>query len=175
MAPRGSTAARFLVSLVVVAALVGLRVWLRSSRTQSGSGNPNVTAFEKDDRAMNDAINKSRQNVTLFIDHLAHPKSGETAFAVKVPVRDGAQTEHFWLANTTFDGTRFHGAIDDEPEAVGSVKKGQTIDCLPSEVSDWMYVAGNRLVGGETIRVIRNKMSASERADFDRQFPYRIN
>ncbi|MFT3686779.1 MAG: DUF2314 domain-containing protein [Phycisphaerales bacterium] len=172
---RGSTLPRILLSVVVIAALVGVRLWLRSSRTSSSSNNPNVSSFSKNDAAMNGAISKSRQNVQQFIAHLSHPGSGETAFAVKIPIRDGDTTEHFWLSGTTFDGTKFHGAIDDTPEAVTTVKLGQPVACLPSEVSDWMYVSGNHLIGGETIRVARSKMSTSERAEFDRTFPYRFD
>jgi uncharacterized protein YegJ (DUF2314 family) len=38
-----------------------------------------------------------------------------------------------------------------------------------------MYVENNKLVGGYTIRVLRDGLSASERADFDKEFPFKID
>jgi uncharacterized protein YegJ (DUF2314 family) len=38
-----------------------------------------------------------------------------------------------------------------------------------------MYIDKGRLKGGFTIRVMRDKMSAKERADFDKNVPFKLD
>jgi hypothetical protein len=45
---------------------------------------------------------------------------------------------------------------------------------LPEEISDWMYVDNGRLVGGTTVRVLRNSASEEEGAEFDQSVPFVI-
>jgi uncharacterized protein YegJ (DUF2314 family) len=61
------------------------------------------------------------------------------------------------------------GKIDNLPAEVTSVKLGQTIEIDPSKISDWFYVDNGKLIGGYTIRVIRNRMSPKEKKQFDKQ------
>lgn len=171
---RGSTVVKFILSVALIGTLIGLRVWLRSNRT-ANTGNENVSMVEKDDPEMNGAIAKSHQTVQQFIDHLSKPGPGETGFSVKVPVKEGGTIEHFWLSGTTCDGISFRGRIGDAPYMLKRVKEGDAWTCRVDEISDWMYLKNGRLVGGESIRVLRNKMSASERAKFDASAPFKID
>ena len=61
------------------------------------------------------------------------------------------------------------------PYMLKRVKEGDAWTCRVDEISDWMYLKNGRLVGGESIRVLRNKMSASERAKFDASAPFKID
>jgi uncharacterized protein YegJ (DUF2314 family) len=134
-----------------------------------------VTIVPDDDPRMNAAIDKARANVQNFIASLKSPKRGQSGFAIKVPFSDGANTEHFWLTPVTFDGASFTGTVDNEPELVNNVKMGQTVTVTPDKISDWMYVENHKLVGGETLRVLRDAMPADERADFDKSVPFTID
>jgi uncharacterized protein YegJ (DUF2314 family) len=57
-----------------------------------------------------------------------------------------------WLTPVSFDGTTFHGTVNNEPEKVKTVRMGQKVTVAPSEISDWMYVENRKLVGGYTLR-----------------------
>ena len=75
----------------------------------------------------------------------------------------------------TFDGESFKGTVNDRPEKVTSVKPGQKLSVKPTEISDWMYVDHNRkLVGGYTLRALRDSLSDAARADFDRSKSFKV-
>jgi uncharacterized protein YegJ (DUF2314 family) len=133
-----------------------------------------VTYVADDDPRMNAAIEKARSSVGQFIAALKSPKPGQSAFSIKVPFTDGGKTEHFWLTPVTYDGTNFKGVVDNEPEDVKTVKMGQSVTVAPDKISDWMYIENRKLVGGETLRVLRETMSPDERADFDKHVPFVI-
>jgi len=41
-------------------------------------------------------------------------------------------------------------------------------------ISDWLYLEDDLLVGGFTLRVIRDRMSPVERMQFDASVPFRV-
>jgi uncharacterized protein YegJ (DUF2314 family) len=53
------------------------------------------------------------------------------------------------------------------PESTTDVKIGDKIQILNDNISDWMYVDNQKLRGGFTIRVLRKRMTESERKQFD--------
>ena len=50
---------------------------------------------------------------------------------------------------------------------------GEQAAVAPSKISDWMYLEHGKVVGGHTLRVLRETLSPSERADFDKQVQFR--
>ena len=46
------------------------------------------------------------------------------------------------------------------------IKIGQKVSLNISEISDWKYIDGKKLVGGYTIRYFYERMSPKEREDF---------
>jgi uncharacterized protein YegJ (DUF2314 family) len=134
-----------------------------------------VVMVDDNDAAMNSAIAKARETVGTFVQALKSPKAGQRGFAVKFAIKDKNGTEHFWVTDVAFDGSTFRGKINNEPEIVKTVKFGQTVSDDKSHISDWMYIDSGKLVGGYTIRVLRDKLSAQERADFDRGVPFKFD
>jgi uncharacterized protein YegJ (DUF2314 family) len=47
------------------------------------------------------------------------------------------------------------------------VKVGDTVQISNDNISDWMYVDGIKLRGGYTIRLLRKRMTETERKQFD--------
>jgi uncharacterized protein YegJ (DUF2314 family) len=134
-----------------------------------------VTYVPDDDPKMNAAMEKARSTVNTFITVLRAPKPGQTSFSVKMAFTDGSNTEHIWLSPVSYDGKVFHGTVNNEPEKVKSVKMGQKVSIEPAKISDWMYVENRKLVGGETLRVLRAGLSPSERTEFDKSVPFVID
>ena len=133
-----------------------------------------VTYVDEDDPQMNAAIEKARSSVNKFIAALQSPKAGRSDFSVKMAFTDRNGTEHMWLSPVSYDGNKFHGTVNNEPETVKNVRMGKKVTVEPSKISDWMYVEKGKLVGGYTLRVLRDKMSPKERAEFDRSVPFVI-
>src|SRR5215510_14309261 len=79
-----------------------------------GSSNPKdeVAYVAADDPKMNAAIGKARATVDGFIAALKSPKRGQSSFSVKMPVVDGANVEHMWLAPVSYDGKKLNGVVN---------------------------------------------------------------
>lgn len=142
---------------------------------KSPEGSKNVTFVESNDAGMKAAIEKARSTVAQFTAALKAPKAGRTGLAVKMPFADGQNTEHMWLNNVTFDGTQFHGVVNNEPEHLKNVKIGDKASVEAAKISDWMYVENRQLVGGYTLRALRDAMSPAERAEMDKNLPFTVN
>src|SRR5262249_6721981 len=106
---------------------------------------------------------------------LEAPRVGQTGFSIKTPITDGRNTEHMWLNPVTFDGSKFHGTVNNQPEKVTGVELGSKRSIGAKEISDWMYIENGKLVGGFTIRVLRDKLAAKERLEFDKNIPFVID
>jgi uncharacterized protein YegJ (DUF2314 family) len=130
-------------------------------------GEPDIYNTDSDDKEMNEAIKKSRATFKEFTAAFDSKKRTQSYFSVKMPfpTEDGA--EHIWLSGVTKIDGEFYGKIDNLPEEITSVKLGQTIEIDPSKISDWFYVDNGKLVGGLTIRVIRDRMTPIERKQLD--------
>ncbi len=134
-----------------------------------------VTSVSADDAQMNAAIDRARRTTGRFIAALRSPKRSQSGFSVKMRITDGDAVEHFWLTGVSFDGTAFHGVIDNDPDAVKNVTAGEAERVRPAEISDWMYIDHGILVGGYTLRVLRDRMSPADRAEFDKSVPFKID
>ena len=129
-----------------------------------------IVRFDKDDQEMNDAIVKSRDSFDEFEKAFESSKEGLNSFAIKVAFRDAiGGSEHIWIVDLTKDGDEYYGNVGNEPESTTEVVYGQHIKIDRSGISDWMYLENNVLRGGNTLRVIRNRMSAEEQKQFDEQ------
>jgi uncharacterized protein YegJ (DUF2314 family) len=124
---------------------------------------------------MNAAMDKARATVGEFIAVVQKPKRSQSSISVKAPFTKGKSVEHMWVAEVTYDGRSFHDAISNEPEMVTNYKMGQRVSFESSKISDWMYVENGKLVGGFTLRVLRDAMSAKDRAEFDSSVPFTID
>jgi uncharacterized protein YegJ (DUF2314 family) len=151
--------------LLVFAAIVG------GCSRSSPSGLP-VTYVDDDDPQMKAAIEKARATLPDFVRALQSPKPSQRGFSIKTPITDGTHTEHMWLQPVTFDGKQYRGTVDNQPEKVTGVKLGSIRSIDPHQVTDWMYIDNGKLVGGYTIRVVREKLGPKERDDFDKNAPF---
>jgi uncharacterized protein YegJ (DUF2314 family) len=115
-----------------------------------------------DEKEMEAAIARARSEVDSFIAELSAP-AGST-HAVKVPIKDGEQTEHFWLSDVTFQNGEFTGTIDNDPGTVGNVKIGQKWTVKKDEISDWMFMRDGKMHGNYTMRPLLKAMPEEEAA-----------
>ncbi len=137
-------------------------------------GLPDVYRVPDEDKEMEKAVQKARASVDMFIAALKSRKPTQSDFSIKKPFKYGDQFEHIWLSNASFDGTQFHGRVDNDPVDVKSVKLGDVATAAKGEISDWFYVDNGKLVGGYTLRALRDKMSPEEKKDFDAHLDFKI-
>jgi uncharacterized protein YegJ (DUF2314 family) len=124
---------------------------------------------------MNQAMERARAEVQEFVAHLMKPADGESDFAVKVPITEAGDTEHFWLEGVRYQDGKLSGRLANDPEVVRNHHYGEQVSVASDQISDWMYLREKRLVGGFTIRVLRNRMPAAERLRFDQSLQFKID
>ena len=143
--------------------------------TVEREGEPPVSYVADDDAKMLAAIEKARSTVDRFIAALDDPKPAQSFFSVKIPVKDGDHVEHMWITPVRYENDRFFGVINNEPDMVETVEIGDEVDVAKDEISDWMFVEDGKLMGGYTLRVLRDGSSAEDREAFDRSVPFTID
>ena len=110
---------------------------------------PETLVNSYDRKAMETAISTAKTRVDEFITVLN--AKGADSFSVKAPITDSHGTEHFWIIDVSFKDGFFTGKIGNEPGIVKNVQLGQDWRIAKSEISDWMYMRGEKIHGGFTI------------------------
>jgi uncharacterized protein YegJ (DUF2314 family) len=161
MLNEGRDAMRRLFTFLMAVAVIALA---GCSRNKEGS---NYTHVEDDDAAMNAAIAKAKATVADFIRAFNEKKLGAKEFFVKKPYSTpGGGMEHMWIEVLEEHEGVLKGRIANEAEETHEVKMGQTVSLKTSEISDWKYQEGAKLIGGFTIRYFVERMSPKEREAF---------
>lgn len=131
-------------------------------------GEPDLVYVPGEDERMAWAIEKAGLTIHYFENSLKNPLPQQQYFSIKVKIVDGEEVEHIWLTDTEFDqdGNLF-GVVGNEPVNVTTVSLGQQIGIDRALISDWMIIEDGRLIGGYTIRAIRDGIDQAERKSFD--------
>lgn len=131
-------------------------------------GEPTMIYVPDEDERMNWAIEKANLTLWYFEESLIQPKPGQSYFSIKVRIIDGEIGEHIWLTEPSFDeyGNLF-GIVGNVPVDVKTVKVDQKIGVDRDYISDWMIIEQGRLIGGYTIRAIRDGIPDADKAQFD--------
>ncbi|MCM3869180.1 MAG: DUF2314 domain-containing protein [Pyrinomonadaceae bacterium] len=117
-----------------------------------------------DEKEMDAAITRARSEVDSFIAEMS--KGNATDFAVKVPIQDKEETEHFWLTDVVYHNGKFEGVIGNDPGMVTNVKMGQKWTVKKSEISDWLFMRDGKMHGNYTIRPLLKTLSEEEAARY---------
>ncbi|MCZ4243856.1 DUF2314 domain-containing protein [Pedobacter punctiformis] len=130
---------------------------------------PEMVYIPNEDERMNWAIEKANLTLWYFEESLKNPQPHQVYFSVKVKIVDQDNSEHIWLTDPHFDdeGNLF-GTVGNEPVNVTTVKFEQKIGIDRNLISDWMTIENGRLIGGYTIRAIREGIPEQERQAFDK-------
>lgn len=134
----------------------------------------NVKMVSSKDADMEKAILEAKKTMKDFIVALGKNDKQNYNFSVKIEFTDFGNTEHIWVDNLLYEGGILFGNIANTPKKIKDLKQGQKIKVEMEKATDWMYLRNDILQGGYTIRAIRNKMSAAEKAAFDKNLGFKI-
>jgi len=139
------------------------------------AGQPDIYSTGDSDKKMNDAIETARRTLDQFDRALKNNDydSGTTALKVKFPTSTGF--EHIWIAKITLDSGTYQGILDNVPDKIKNIKMGDKITIHREDITDWMFGKNGKLVGGFTIRLIRDRMTEQEKKDFDKDLSLKID
>lgn len=129
---------------------------------------PDVHYIRDEDNRMNWAMEKARLTFHYFKSCLENPKETQAYFSVKAKIEENGIIEHIWLGEPSYDNDgNIYGVVGNEPADISNIALGQKIGISEEEVSDWMIIDNARLIGGYTIRAIRDGLSEEEIPEFD--------
>lgn len=125
-------------------------------------GDDKTVTFTPGDPEMAAATAQALASLDEFLALSEAPPSGTDRFKLKVKVRDGNVTEHFWVIPFRRTETGFVGILANQPEEVHNVVLGQNIEFNRDDISDWGYIRDGRQIGSFTVCVMFKRMSKEE-------------
>ncbi len=134
-----------------------------------------VTSVAADDPKMKAAMERARSTVDQFVKAFTNPQPSQDNFSIKLPVQDGEFVEQIWMLPQKYENGKFFGTISNEPLDVTTVRFGDSVEVSEAEISDWMYVENQKLVGGYTLRAMRDSLPDDERRELDQTVPFTID
>ncbi len=140
-------------------------VWI--SFPPSSPSQDRVTAVKADDEAMNQAIADARRHLPHFWATFETRKHGESDFGLKVRIEDENGAEHFWCTDIERADGRISGVIANDPAQVKSVSAGQRITIKEDQISDWLYMRDEKMIGNYTLRVLMRTLAKAERQQLE--------
>ena len=127
----------------------------------------NYTNVAEEDAAMKAAIAEAKASATKFVEAFHAQKAGTKDFFVKKPYpTPSGSVEHMWIEVAEEANGVLKGTVANDAEDTREVKLGQKVTLKLSEISDWKYHDGKKLIGGYTVRYFVDKMSPKERETF---------
>lgn len=168
-------ALRILAAVGVVGFFV-LRIYLAIERDQHRRPvelPAGMTYIKFDDPGWKAAVQSARSNVDEFIGTLAHRTPQQFDFRLLWLAEDRRVGELLWLSQLRYEGSSFVGVVEETPKVVKGVQVGQTVVINKDDITDWMFMDGDELVGGYTLRYERSRMSDEERAKVDSRIHFR--
>lgn len=83
-------------------------------------------------------------------------------------------TRNIWTTPVRIEAGKYYGTLDNEPYQIKKYVVGDEINIPVDQISDWMYVDDGKLVGGYTLRVVRDSLTEEQRKEFDTTIPFKI-
>lgn len=111
----------------------------------------------------------ARVSALGFIDALRSPKPSYSGFALRAA---GPGGQPVWLGDILYDGHTFKGRVGGTPYQ--PAPPGAEMKVKRADITDWMYLDGGKMVGGFTVRAIRDSLPPDKRAEFEKRLPFRI-
>ena len=176
-APRQRPTSRVMQTAAV---LLGLTLPLALAGCQGEGAEPVVEGTLKwaepaQQQPLQEARRKAQENLNQFIEALKDPRQGQRGFAIKAKFTDQADSqtddqaaspgeaavidvEYMWVEVTEYledgDTPTFRGKLDNQPQILEGMKKGDEVTVDMSQVQDWIFLENGQRKGGWSIDVL---------------------
>jgi uncharacterized protein YegJ (DUF2314 family) len=162
--------------IILILLLTSCKNSSNSAHTISdGKDSETIYTVTGEDKEMNEAIETANKTIDNFKKALISNDPNYKYFALKRRFNTAKGGEHIWISNIKIVNDNYYGVVDNLPESTDEVKLGDTIKIEPDKISDWMFLDEDKLIGGYTIRVLRNRMTEKERKQFDKESNFTID
>lgn len=119
-------------------------------------------AFQRELAAAKEA---ARDSLPFFWERFAQPFEGDYDFSLKValPRRDGQPgVEEAWVEFIARAPDRIVGELASRPSYLGDLEEGAIVDFQDSQIVDWAFISGDRLLGHYTTRVMLPRLDSMQ-------------
>ncbi len=130
---------------------------------------PDMFRVEDDDKEMTATIQSAKTSLNRFDSALKSQNEKFSAFALKQRFETVEGSEHIWVGSIYFKEGNYYGILANEPDKLSGLYMGDSLKIDKEKITDWKYQIGNRLIGGFTIRLLRNRFSEEEKKQFDKE------
>ena len=128
-----------------------------------------VIRLDQADREIIKIAEDARNTLSGFFRHLSRPASGERNFCVKYPFTadegSGIRAEHLWLTDIHFKDGLYRGILAGNPQYISGMKKGDTVSFSADLITDWMYIQGEKIIGGYSIKYLLENIPEEVRSE----------
>lgn len=156
--------------LIILISIIFLSCKTDKTERIERTNEPDIHKLNDSDKEMDNAILLAQQTINKFKKAYKENNDDYKDFSIKMPFKTTHGYEHIWLSDITYENNEFRGVVNKSPAFTREVNIGDTIMIDTKNISDWMYVENGKLRGGYSIRAIRDKMSASQKKEFDNGF-----
>ena len=109
------------------------------------------------------ARDEARASLSVFWDHFAEPGASEFDFSLKAafPRRDGQSgVEEAWVDQVARAPDKIVGQLASTPRYLGDLQKGAIMEFQESQVVDWAFFQGEKLLGHYSTRVMLPRLDS---------------
>ena len=152
--------------------LVLIVLAITSGEAVLGAAEPPLIFMADEEPAMKRAFERARTTLDKFLEIARSGRPGLDGFAVKVGIRDGKETEYFWISDFKQTGDKFSGKIDNTPQRVKNVRANQAYEFSRSQIVDWVYLdrTNKKMVGNFTYCALLSKEPPAQAAAARKKF-----
>ncbi|WP_284267699.1 YegJ family protein [Bradyrhizobium iriomotense] len=113
---------------------------------------------------MNAAIARARNTLPTFWASYDAPKGTEAGHSLKVRFpTSGTNAEHNWMADVKKLGNgTYSGRFANRPRDLPGKREGDLVEFRDADISDWMFMRNDKIVGGETIKPLLKSMPKAD-------------
>jgi len=119
----------------------------------------NVLYLSLMDEALLEIKQQAQETLPFFLEKMQNPETNESDFQVKYPFEINNEDKQFgyeelWLSNITIKNGLYYGVVSNNPRYVSNIKIGDEVVFDPINISDWLYIKNNEIVGGNSIKYL---------------------
>lgn len=92
-----------------------------------------------DDPQMQAAYDKAHEGLDYFLELAAEPPPETQGFAIKARILEKDRQEIFWIYPFANEGDNFGGRINDEPQTLLRILKGDFVEFDRRDIVDWTF------------------------------------
>jgi uncharacterized protein YegJ (DUF2314 family) len=127
--------------------------------------------LEEADRELGRIAENARYTLPIFIRRLQRPMPGERDFRVKIPfpASGGFSREQLWVGDIRFMNGTYYGTVLNTPFYVSGLFRGDLTSFTMDDITDWMYISGEKIMGGPSIKYLLELIPPAERDEEQRR------